>query len=278
MRVYQQLLAANFVEGLDLETHYKWLPPVRKNMVKSQLTGTVVLNLAWFYILGISIPLLIGAFSIANYLLSRNIVVIVLGDLGLTLFLILIINSVVKKIDEEALKKYYKNKKKIITGIVKNLHFVVGFFYLVSSGIYIMLQLLNSYVIEDKLQTKILTSNNDYLAPDHSEIRLLSRLKSGSMAHCILPAGETSLAVKHKSVEEIWYVMEGEGSLWRKNEKYESVISLKEGTSLTIPPQTDFQFRNDGNTPLKIVIVTIPAWPGKQEAQYVEGYWKTNEE
>lgn len=114
----------------------------------------------------------------------------------------------------------------------------------------------------------------DYLAPDGSEIRLLPENKHGGMAHCILPVGKVSKAVKHKKVEEIWYILEGEGEIWRKNAEEEQVVDISPNISLTIPAKTSFQFKNTGNVPLKILIATMPPWPGKQEAQPVDDYWK----
>jgi mannose-6-phosphate isomerase-like protein (cupin superfamily) len=55
----------------------------------------------------------------------------------------------------------------------------------------------------------------DYLAPDGSEIRLLLDCQSGGVSHCTLPPGATSSAVRHKTVEEVWYVLRGEGEIWR---------------------------------------------------------------
>jgi mannose-6-phosphate isomerase-like protein (cupin superfamily) len=125
-----------------------------------------------------------------------------------------------------------------------------------------------------RFDTKVLGVNYDYLAPDQSEIRLLSRLPGGSMCHCILPIGKVSIAVFHKTVEEIWYVMKGEGEIWRKKGEFENVTSLSSGTCLTIPLGTDFQFRTIGEIPLEILITTMPPWPGQDEAVLVEGKWK----
>lgn len=41
----------------------------------------------------------------------------------------------------------------------------------------------------------------DYLAPDGSEIRLLRSMKGGGLAHCTLPPGAVSQAVRHKTVK-----------------------------------------------------------------------------
>lgn len=63
-------------------------------------------------------------------------------------------------------------------------------------------------------ESKTLSIKYDYLDPDRSEIRLLPNGKNGGMAHCKLPEGEISTLVSHKTVDEIWYVISGEGEMW----------------------------------------------------------------
>lgn len=127
-----------------------------------------------------------------------------------------------------------------------------------------------------KLPTIKLEENYDYLAPDGSEIRLLLNAKAGGLAHCVLPSGKVSQAVKHKTVEEVWYILEGEGEIWRKEEegKKDETVDLSKGVCVNIPVGTSFQFKNTSNKPLKILISTMPRWPGVNEAVEVEGYWK----
>ena len=129
--------------------------------------------------------------------------------------------------------------------------------------------------IEEVLQTLILRAEADYLAPDGSEIRLLPTMNSGGLCHCTLPTGRTSSPVVHRQVEEIWYVVSGEGEVWRKNAAAEETVRVGVGMSLTIPPRTAFQFRNTGGGPLCILIVTMPPWPGAQEAEKAVGVWPT---
>jgi mannose-6-phosphate isomerase-like protein (cupin superfamily) len=123
-------------------------------------------------------------------------------------------------------------------------------------------------------QTKDLPDKLDYAAPDGSEIRLLPTFDVGGLAHCTLPAGGTSLPVAHKTVNEIWYFLEGRGEVWRRAGDEEEVTEVAPGRCLTIPTGTAFQFRNTGDQPLRFVISTMPAWPGPDEARSVEGRWK----
>lgn len=122
--------------------------------------------------------------------------------------------------------------------------------------------------------TASLKEDPDYLAPDGSEIRLFSKLRGGGLCHCTLPPGRTSLAVAHKTVEEIWYFVQGRGQVWRKLGSCDVEVDVHCGVSLSIPVGTQFQFRNTGNVPLCFIIVTMPPWPDPSEAVRVEDHWK----
>lgn len=129
-----------------------------------------------------------------------------------------------------------------------------------------------------EFEAKQLTGKYNYLAPDGSEIRLLPDVKGGGLCHCTLPSGKTSQAVCHKTVEEIWFFLEGEGQVWRKLNEQEEITDVSAGKCLTIPLGTHFQFRNNGDKPLRFIISTMPPWPGeeegKEEAISVDGYWE----
>ena len=125
--------------------------------------------------------------------------------------------------------------------------------------------------------TKQLGIEHDVLAPDTSEIRLLVSTNRGSMAHGSLPPGGVSLAIVHRAVEEVWYVTEGRGQVWRKRGRHEQVVDVAAGTALTIPTGTHFQFRTVGSEPLRFVMCTMPPWPGAHEAVRVPDHWPVAE-
>ena len=112
-----------------------------------------------------------------------------------------------------------------------------------------------------------------YLAPDGSEIYVLVEGSKGSLCQCILPVGK-SFPVAHKSIEELWFFLEGEGEVYREGLGENDLLEVSAGSSLVIPAATTFQFRNVGQVPLKFIIATIPPWPGKDEAiTEVAGKW-----
>ncbi|HEY9103157.1 cupin domain-containing protein [Chitinimonas sp.] len=120
---------------------------------------------------------------------------------------------------------------------------------------------------------RMLPTQPDAIAPDGCDVRVLLALQGGSMAHFSLAPGQVSRAVVHRTVEEIWYVLSGEGEMWRRQGEHESVLPLAAGCCLTIPLGTRFQFRAVGSEALTAVAITMPPWPGEGEAEIVTGGW-----
>ena len=93
------------------------------------------------------------------------------------------------------------------------------------------------------------------------------------MAHFELAPGRTSAAIAHGTVDEIWYILTGRGQMWRKQGDREEIVPLQPGVCVSIPAETHFQFSVIGDAPLAVIGVTMPPWPGANEARAVEGRW-----
>jgi mannose-6-phosphate isomerase-like protein (cupin superfamily) len=124
--------------------------------------------------------------------------------------------------------------------------------------------------------TKCIPELPTEIAPDGSAVRVLLGLAGGSMAHFELPAGETSRAIAHRTVEEVWLVLSGRGELWRKQAEREEVVALEPGVCVSLPRGTHFQFRASKSEAVAAVAVTIPRWPGDGEAEFVRGPWESS--
>jgi mannose-6-phosphate isomerase-like protein (cupin superfamily) len=118
-----------------------------------------------------------------------------------------------------------------------------------------------------------LPAEPDAVAPDGSAVRVLLRLEAGSLAHFELAPGQTSRAVAHRTVAELWYFVAGRGEMWLRAGEREEVVAVEPGVCVAIPAGTRFQFRALGREPLAAVGVTMPPWPGPGEADEVEGPW-----
>lgn len=126
-------------------------------------------------------------------------------------------------------------------------------------------------------ETSRLPPRADVVAPDGSDVRVLAKTERGSMAHFELAPGRASDAIRHRTVDEIWFVLSGRGEIWRKQGGREEIVALEPGVSLTIPVGTHFQFRATGDKALTVVGVTMPPWPGDTEAVPVPGKWRALE-
>ena len=122
-------------------------------------------------------------------------------------------------------------------------------------------------------RTRMLALDADVIAPDGCEVRLLAQTPRGSMAHFTLGPGQVARAVAHRTVEEVWYFLAGQGRMWRRQGAAEEIAQGAPGVSLSIPLGTHFPLRTDGAEPLAAVAVTMPPWPGEDEAFLVAGKW-----
>ena len=126
-------------------------------------------------------------------------------------------------------------------------------------------------------------SDGVIIAPDGSEVRLLLTDEHGaarcSVVEVTIAAGAASRAVRHRTVEEAWYVIEGEGEVWRcppdGRAEDTAPMPVSVGDALTIPTGWAFQFRASDTGALRFICVTMPPWPGLDEAVGVEkgGPW-----
>ena len=124
--------------------------------------------------------------------------------------------------------------------------------------------------------TRELPAEPTVTAPDGSRVRVLLSLAAGSAAHFELPPSAVSRTGRHRTVDEIWYILAGRGEMWRRDCDFEEVVTLKPGLCLTIPVGTSFQFRAAGDSPLSAFAVTMPPWPEESEDEWVEvePYWR----
>ena len=114
----------------------------------------------------------------------------------------------------------------------------------------------------------------DASAPDGSVIRLLVDGRHGaarsSMVEVTLPAGRVSRPVRHRTVEEIWYILQGRGRVWRCPPEVDGASVppqvVAPGDALVIPVGWSFQFAADPAAPLRFLCHTTPPWPGDDEA------------
>jgi|GEM_PF-1737154 len=132
-----------------------------------------------------------------------------------------------------------------------------------------------------KFSTKILAIDADEHAPDGSEVRVLLRNQSASMAHFTFQPNQVSQAIQHRSIDEIWYFLNGSGVLWRSKDGHSEFLKISAGTCVSIPVGTVFQIRVNGDEPLTAIGTSTPPWPGhnseSDEAIAVNGTWDSTD-
>ena len=94
-------------------------------------------------------------------------------------------------------------------------------------------------------ETRHLDQCDVVAAPDGSRVRILAGMEGGGMAHFSLRPGEVAKAARHRTIEEIWFIVSGRGRMWRKSGAREEIVELAPGVAVTIPTGTWFQFRAD---------------------------------
>ncbi len=124
------------------------------------------------------------------------------------------------------------------------------------------------------MKETILGPEADATSPAGAQIRFIMDGPAGNMIHSTVPPGQINRATRHASVSEFWYVLGGAGEIWRRSAREERVTPLVPGTSIDIPVGTDFQYRNAGDEDLTFICITMPPWPGDDEATHLEGPWR----
>jgi mannose-6-phosphate isomerase-like protein (cupin superfamily) len=123
------------------------------------------------------------------------------------------------------------------------------------------------------MQTRSFPSAADGRSPAGAEIRHLIDGEAGGLIHGTLVPGQVTRATVHGTVSELWYVLSGAGQIWRRDAIGEQTTALGRGVSIDIPVGTAFQYRCTGVAPLQFICITMPRWPGPQEATVIEGPW-----
>jgi mannose-6-phosphate isomerase-like protein (cupin superfamily) len=127
---------------------------------------------------------------------------------------------------------------------------------------------------ERSMKTTMLPEAPDAKSPAGADIRFLMDGKTGNMIHSTVPPHQINKETVHATVSEFWYVLEGQGEIWREDSKESSITVLVPGTSIDIPVGTAFQYRNVSDVDLKFICIAMPPWPGDSEATFVKGIWQ----
>jgi len=122
--------------------------------------------------------------------------------------------------------------------------------------------------------SKQLPEAREAVAPDGTDVRILLKLEGGSMAHFELPPNHISRAVAHRTVSEIGISSVDRARCGAAGTVLRRPLFYVRISACRCRRGTQFQFRSFGHEPLSIVGVTMPPWPGPDEAYEVQGTWR----
>lgn len=91
--------------------------------------------------------------------------------------------------------------------------------------------------------------------------RTTSPITQCSLAEELLPPGATVTPHHHRTTEEIYYVLEGDGEMTIAGETQ----AVGPGDAIFIPTGSVHTLRNVGSTPMRIVLVCGPAFSREDE-------------
>jgi mannose-6-phosphate isomerase-like protein (cupin superfamily) len=121
--------------------------------------------------------------------------------------------------------------------------------------------------------TQALADKYDYMSlGEASEIRLFPSFEQGEIVHARALADRPSLAATLTGVGELFYVLEGEGELWRRTGQVEDVTKLFAGRCVSIPPGLDYQYRALGES-MEFLVTTMPRWTEDNWSKAKTRYW-----
>ena len=126
----------------------------------------------------------------------------------------------------------------------------------------------------DHVKTTTVETAERGRSPLGARVRFLMNGPHGNMIHSTVPPGMVGRACHFRTVDEYWYVLAGEGEIWRSPpDGHESITRLIPGVCVDIPLGTVFQYRCTGSVPLVFTCTALPPWPGDDEAVIVDGPW-----
>ena len=86
------------------------------------------------------------------------------------------------------------------------------------------------------------------IAPDGSQVRVLLSSRRGGMAHFRFAPGGVTPAVRHRTVDELWYVVSGHAEMWTNDGQSEQ-FRVSPGSCVVIAVGTAFQVRSGIRNP-----------------------------
>ncbi len=73
-----------------------------------------------------------------------------------------------------------------------------------------------------------------------------------------VPAGGTEVMHYHNTARQFFYILDGEGTMVFEGQ----TVKLKEGQGMEIAPQVKHQFKNQSDTDVQFIVISVPSTRG----------------
>lgn len=90
-------------------------------------------------------------------------------------------------------------------------------------------------------------------------LREVISLPKVSVAHVLMHPGGISLPHHHQRMSEIYFILEGEGIIYYKDQ----ALHVEQGAYLVLPPYTSHQLKNIGKNNLEHLVLAVPPFSAK---------------
>ena len=107
-----------------------------------------------------------------------------------------------------------------------------------------------------------------------AEIRDILSSTEGDLTHVVCPARHVAPTHHLPELDEQYYVLAGEGEIWRATEEREAVTALRPGRWVKMPAGMRFQYRANRGSSLVFLLVVLPSWRTELFSTVADGLWR----
>ena len=120
----------------------------------------------------------------------------------------------------------------------------------------------------------LISADPDAVSPGGgAEIRHIVSSPLGDLTHAVCPSGHVAPTHHLPELDEEYYVLAGEGEIWRATDEREAVTALRPGRWVQMPAGVRFQYRANRGSSLVFLVVVLPGWAPELFHTVPDGLW-----
>ena len=122
--------------------------------------------------------------------------------------------------------------------------------------------------------THVLAADPDAVSPGGgAQIRYILKSQQGDLTHAVCPAGTVAPTHHLPELDEAYFVLAGQGEIWRRAEGREAITALRPGRWVQMPAGTLFQYRAGREASLVFLVAVLPSWEPELFHTVDDGVW-----